>query len=332
MTNPLAWPTVLAAVLHGDGTFSWTHWDVHPSVAIGCLLLVGVYLAATHTGQPKQTGVDGVDAGRSKHIDAGRLRRLGTGHGNVVVAGGGRGLDTAPFATFVGGVAVIFVALNGPIHDLSDNYLFSAHMVQHLLLMMVAPPLLLLGIPARLLRPLAARRGIRPVVRFLTRPLIAFAIYNIVLVGWHFPAAYNLALVNHDVHIAQHLMFMAAAVIMWWPIVNPVPDLTPTLASPLQMIYLFAMGIPMSVLSAMVTFADGPLYTWYTEAPRIFELSAYDDQKLGGVIMWVPGSLIFWTAISLVFYRWSKREEDDERRARDELRRRRVAAAAAGRA
>lgn len=274
----------LATLLHDDGTFSWTHWDVHPSVLIGCLLFTGGYLAAAH----------------GLRRDNGEVQRLG-------------GMR---IAAFLSGVAVIFVALNGPIHDLSDDYLFSAHMVQHLLLMMVAPPLLLLGTPGWLLRPIIDRRGLRPLARFVTRPLIAYPIYNIVLIGWHFPRLYNLALTNHDVHIVQHLMFMTAAVIMWWPIVNPLPNLTTTLASPLQVVYLFAMGIPMSALSAMVTFADVVLYAWYAEAPRIFELSALADQQLGGVIMWVPGALIFWTAISVVFYRWSKREQENERHAR----------------
>lgn len=325
MMNPLATPAALAALLHGDGTFSWTHWDVHPSVLIGCTLLVGGYLVAARAVR-RERGADG-------HPGSDRAARHSHGRGQDPDDVGERRLGAARLAAFFGGVAVIFIALNGPLHDLSDNYLFSAHMVQHLLLMMVAPPLLLLGMPGWLVRPVAERRGVRSVARFLTRPLIAFAIYNIVLIGWHFPGAYNLALVNHDVHIAQHLMFMTAAVIMWWPIVNPLPELTPKLASPLQMMYLFAMGIPMSALSAMVTFADGVLYAWYGEAPRIFELSAHEDQALGGVIMWVPGSLIFWTAISLVFYRWSKREECEERRAREELHQRQVAAAAvAGRA
>ncbi|NLG62345.1 MAG: cytochrome c oxidase assembly protein, partial [Candidatus Cloacimonetes bacterium] len=155
-------------------------------------------------------------------------------------------------------------------------------------------------------------RRLRAAAAFLVHPLVAFAIYNVVFTGWHFPRFYNWALEDHNVHIVQHLMFMAAAVIMWWPVVNPVPELRPT-ATPIRLLYLFALGIPMSIVSAIITLSNVVLYPFYEAAPRVFEsLGALEDQQLGGLIMWVPGAIVFWGAISIVFLRWAKREERED--------------------
>jgi len=269
----------MLSLLHGDGNFSWMAWEIHVSVLIGCVILVGVYLA-------------GVGPLRRRY-------RLGPPVGLWRVT------------AYLSGVAIIFLSLNGPLHDLSDNYLLSAHMVQHLLLMMIMPPLLLIGTPAWLLRPILRRRGMMSIARVLSHPATAFAVYNTVLIGWHLPAAYNWALENHAIHIVQHLMFMVVATMMWWPVVNPVPELT-RLSSPLQLLYLFAFGIPMSIVSAFVTMANDVLYPWYDLAPRLFGLTALDDQKLGGAIMWVPGMFVYWTAVTIVFLRWSSREDREE--------------------
>ena len=276
------------ALLHGGaGDFSWTRWELHPSILIGCGLLLAGYAALVGPIR--------------------RRYRLGdpVADGKVLY--------------WTSGVVLMFLSLNGPIHDLSDNFLFSAHMIQHMLLMLVMPPLLLLGLPAWSLRPLLRNRVMLGTARILTNPLVAFLIYNAVFAGWHFPQFYNRALVDHDVHILQHLMFMAAAVIMWWPVVNPVPELKRA-STPVRLLYLFALGIPMSIISAIITLADRVMYPFYDTAPRVFEsLSALDDQQLGGLIMWVPGALVFWGAITIIFLRWAKREEREEWRERELL-------------
>jgi putative membrane protein len=273
----------LLAVLHGDGDFSWTYFPVHLSTLVGCLGLVAGYLYA-------------VGPLRRRHALAPRADPLQTGF-------------------FLTGVAVMFLALNGPIHELSDYYLFSAHMVQHLLLTLIMPPLLLIGLPAWLVRPLLRMPVLATTARLLTSPLIAFGIYNVVFAGWHLPQFYNWALEDHNVHIIQHLMFIGAAMLVWWPVVDPVPELR-RLASPVRMLYLFALGIPMSVVSALITLSDSVLYAWYAEAPRVFNLGALDDQQMGGLIMWVPGMMVYWVAITILFFRWSGREERDEWRER----------------
>jgi putative membrane protein len=215
---------------------------------------------------------------------------------------------------FVGALLAAVVAVNGPLHDLSDWYLFSAHMVQHLLLTLVVPPLLLTGMPAwmvdGLLRPVVAFRAGAAIVRTLTRPLPAFAIYAVALVGWHLPGPYNAALEIHGWHIVEHLVLVAAALAGWWPIVSP-SRLAPALPYAAQLLYLFVFGMPMTVVAAMITGAEHVLYPFYEAAPRLFDLTPLADQRLGGVIMWVPSGLIPLAAFTVVFFRWAAAEADE---------------------
>ncbi len=211
-------------------------------------------------------------------------------------------------ASYLGAVAIIFFSLNGPLHTLSDEYLFSAHMVQHMLLMLVMPPFLIMGLPPWLIRKAMEKPGLARMARILTHPMVAFLAYNVTFIGWHIPQFYNWALVNHDLHIFQHLMFMSVAVMMWWPVVNPVPELERIPTGPLLMMYIFAFGIPSTLVAAFITLSDSVFYPWYAVAPRVTSLSPLDDQRLGGLIMWIPGMLIFWVGISAVFFRWTKDE------------------------
>jgi putative membrane protein len=204
----------------------------------------------------------------------------------------------------------LFLSLNGWLHDLSDFYLFSGHMVQHLLLALVVAPLLIMGTPGWMLRPALAWGRVRSVAQWLTNPLRAFAIFNVTLCAWHLPPLYNLAMAHHNVHIVQHLMFLVTSVLMWWPILSPLPEL-PRLAYPLQMLYLFLMSIPMSIVAVYIAYADSILYPAYATAPRIWGISPMEDQLIGGLIMWIPGGLFFFTVISVIFFRWQQRDGDE---------------------
>jgi putative membrane protein len=264
-------------------------FEVFPSILIGCVYLAGGYLLVVG---PLRRRFGWMEEGPS------RWR----------------------VASWMTAVAIIFLALNGPLHALSDNFLFSAHMVQHMLLMLIMPPLLILGLPPRLVQRAVERRWVLRAGRFLTHPVFAFTAYNVVFIGWHFPDMYNWALMDHTVHIAQHLMFMGVAVMMWWPVFNPAPKLERIPTGPLLMVYVFAFGIPSTAVSAFITLSDDVFYSWYAAAPRVIGLSPLDDQRLGGLIMWIPGMLIFWLAISIVFFRWNKdefREWKDEAEAFD---------------
>jgi putative membrane protein len=271
------------ALLHGE-PFSWTEWRVYSDFMTGWLLMVGAYF-----------------------LVIGPLRHRFPGS---------RPVPGKRVAAFTAGMALMFLALQGPLHELSDYYLFSAHMVQHLVLILLMPPFLLYGTPDWVLRPVVRVRVLGAIAAFLTFPVVSFLLNNGIFLAWHFPGPYDLMMRNHDVHVAMHLMIMATGVIMWWPIMSPLPEL-PRIAPPLQMIYLFLAGIPMMISAAFITLAQTELYSWYVEAPRLFALTPLDDQRLGGVIMWVPGGLALWVAITVVYFRWTHREvREDEPRMR----------------
>src|SRR6267143_1015942 len=250
----------------------WNRWDIHPSVAAGLVLLGGLY----------------------------------------VYLGGLRGTSRRKIAAFVGALLVLFGALNGPLHNLSDRYLFSVHMAQHLLLTLLFPPLLLYGTPAWVVRPILSLRWVTALGRVVTRPVIAAAVFTAPIVVWHVPMFYEAALRHHDLHIVQHLVFLGTAVVMWWPVLSPVPEL-PRIPYPGQMLYLFLLGLPMSITGAMITLADSVLYPFYAAAPRVWKgVDALSDQQIGGLLMWVVGGLALWGAMTVVWFRWSVREREGD--------------------
>jgi putative membrane protein len=267
------------ALLHNEA-FSWSEWKLYPDFMVGWLLFGGAYF-----------------------LFAGPLRHRFPGS---------RPVPAWRLASFTVGLLIMLVSLQGPMHELSDYFLFSAHMVQHLAVMMVMPPFLLVGLPDWMLRPALRLPGVRRAAGWLTRPLVAFALINVIFGAWHFPGPYDLMMRDHDVHVAMHLMIMAVGVITWWPVMSPLPEI-PRIAAPLQMIYLFVLGVPMMVVAALITLAENELYIWYVEAPRVFAITALQDQKLGGAIMWVPGFLILWAGITAVYFRWTRREGAEER-------------------
>ena len=207
-------------------------------------------------------------------------------------------------ASFTGALLVVFLALNSPLHNLSDTYLFSAHMAQHLLLTLVFPPLLLYGTPAWVVRPLLEPRWILAAARVVTRPLVAAIIFSAPIVIWHVPVLYEAALRDHNLHIVQHLVFLSTAVIMWWPVLSPIPEL-PRAQHLVQLLYLFLLGIPMSVTGALITLSGSVLYPFYATAPRVGGLSPLDDQQIGGLLMWVLGGLMLWIVMTVIWFRYS---------------------------
>jgi putative membrane protein len=212
---------------------------------------------------------------------------------------------------FTAGLAVMFLSLNGPVHDISDYYLFSGHMVQHLVLTIVTPPLLLLGTPGWMLRPALRIGWVKAIAEAVSTPRAAFTLFNLVLAAWHLPPLYNAAMYYHEVHILQHLMFLVSAVLMWWPMLSPLPEL-PRLSFPGQMLYSFLMTLPMTIVAIFIVYADHVLYPAYASAPRLWGLSPLEDQRLGGLIMWIPGGLFFYLLTSVIFFRWVTTQRDDQ--------------------
>ncbi|HET9002430.1 MAG TPA: cytochrome c oxidase assembly protein, partial [Gemmatimonadaceae bacterium] len=237
--------THFALLLHGAAPLSWTGFTIHWSTVIGCAALAGLY------------------EWRSRAAAADPSL--------------GAPPSGAQRARFITGLMILLLSLNGPLHDLSDSFLFSAHMVQHLVLTLVVPPLLITGTPVSLFRQALRSPGITRVARVVTRAGFCFAAFNLVIAAWHFPGMYNFALAHHAVHIAQHLMFITAAVLMWWPLLSPVPEL-PRLSYPLQMLYCFLMTIPMSIVAIYIAYSGTLLYPAYASAPRVWQISPLQDQ------------------------------------------------------
>jgi len=235
--------------------------------------------------------------------------------GGLYIYLGGLHASKRRVASFSAALLVLFLALNGPLHNLSDNYLFSAHMAQHLVLTLVFPPLLLYGTPAEVIRPLLRPRWVMVVARVVTRPLAAGIIFSAPIAIWHVPMLYEAALRNHNLHILQHLVFLATATLMWWPVLSPVPEL-PRAQHLLQMVYLFLLGIPMSVTGALITLSDSVLYPFYTTAPRVGGLAPLEDQQIGGLLMWVLGGLMLWIVMSVVWFRYSVWDQRSDAEAR----------------
>ena len=205
---------------------------------------------------------------------------------------------------FTGGVVALWLAIASPL-DAFSGLLLSAHMVQHLLLMSVAPPLILLGAPLLpLLRGLPrkfARDGVGPflvwpalrrVGNAITHPVSCWIIMAITLCAWHVPAAFDLTLRSPPWHKVEHICFLGASLLFWWPVVRPFPSRPkwPLWSVP---VYLLAADLLNTALSAILTFSDRVLYRSYMAVPRLFGTTSLADQNCAGVIMWVPGSLVF---------------------------------------
>lgn len=267
-----------AGLFHPFSPHTGTWWILEPGISFGLITLAILYLLAV-----------------------GPLR---------VRLGGPVRFERGPTIFFMSAIVLLFVSLQGPLHELSDYYLFSAHMVQHLLVTLIMPPLLLSGLPVWLLDQVLRMRFVFPIARFLTGPFIGFALFNVVFALWHVPSFYQRALGQPAIHSLEHVLFMGTAVLTWWPIFSPSLVL-PRLSDPVQMLYLFAQSIIPTILGAMITFADIILYPYYASAPRVIGLSAMDDQQAAGLLMWLGGATVVLLILTHRFFRWMDLDADD---------------------
>lgn len=246
-----------------------TQWTWEPSVVLGILLTGGAYIYAI-----------------------GPLRR--------------RRARPAPsrfqVGCFVAAEVILFISLLSPLDAIGDRYLFSAHMVQHLLLATVWPPLLLMSLPDWIVRPVFRVRAIAPLLAFLTYPAVALVLFNVDVYLWHIPASYDATLLHRHVHILEHVTFMFFGLVNWWPVLSPLRE--QRLSYPFQILFLLADGMFMMVLGIVFTFSPVVFYSAYSSAPRLWGLSALSDQQIGGLVMWYPGNLPYGALIAIAFYRW----------------------------
>jgi putative membrane protein len=282
------------------GQLLLTAWDFQPSVVGGCLALLALYAVAWRR------------TARLPRAAACAAPRSAALPGNVPCEQERPGLRYRP-PLFVAGVLVLLLALVSPLDTLGDTYLFSAHMAQHMLLLQVVPPLLLLGMPSRLWRRIVAWPPADRLERFLGRPLLAWPIGVITLWAWHAPALYNAALGNENLHTFQHLTFLVAATIFWWPVVAPLRERR-RLPSWAAVGYLMLGALSSSILGIILTFSPADIYPGYLHPvdslgilPLVWGqwgLTPAADERLGGGLMWVAGGLIYLLAIVLTVARW----------------------------
>jgi putative membrane protein len=206
------------------------------------------------------------------------------------------------------GVLAMWVASDYPVHDIAERYNFSVHMVQHLIFTMVVAPLLLLGLPAWLLRLVLRPRWLFSTVRTLSRFVPALVIFNVVLVFTHWPLIVDAALNSGLVHFLVHVLLVVSSLIVWMPIVSPLPEI-PRLQPVLRMLYLFAWSVVPTVPASFLTFGASPLYKFYEHVPHLYGMSTLEDQQAAGLIMKIGAGLLLWLIIAVVFFRWASEEE-----------------------
>ena len=270
-------------------------WTFEPGVIAGLLCLsLGYALAATGL----RATVFRLGGPPPRWLPPGAMSRERAGH-----------LSPRQVICFYVGLLVVAGALLSPLHAIGERYLLTAHMAQHLLITLVAPPLLLLGTPGWMLRPLLTREPIASVARQLLTPIPAFFAFNFVFVVWHVPAIYDLSLHLLPLHAVEHGLFLALALVTWWPVLGPLPEY-PRLPYGAQVLYLFFQSVPPTILGAIITLAQVPLYPTYWDAPRVGAflgfpvLQPLDDQQLGGLTMWIPGALGYFLVLSIIWFLW----------------------------
>lgn len=254
-----------------------TNWELHPSVVIGCVLLLGIYYCA---------------AGFKLN---------------------GKAIN------FTLGVLIIFIALCSPIDELSDDYLFSVHMLQHMLLYLTAPALMIAGLTEPMVQSWLGFPLIARIERILGFPPLALIIAVVTFWAWHFPSLYNATLQNEVIHIFEHITFMIAGAILWWPVFKPIRE--HRLAPVAAIVYISIAASLDGLLGIIFTIADTPFYASYAnpagepEAVAMIRkqwgLTQLYDQKLGGSIMWGFGSVIFLWAMMEVMIGWFREGEEE---------------------
>lgn len=210
---------------------------------------------------------------------------------------------------FYSAIFIFYLAVGSPLDQIGERFLFSAHMLQHQLLVYPAAILFLLGIPAWMIDSFLGPRERHPVLRLLTHPIICGLIYTVVISVWHMPYLYDWALRDKVVHVLEHLMFFGAALFYWWPMLSPSRVLPPA-SYPAQILYFFAVVVGMTPVFAYITFSHEILYPTYEYAPRIIaDFSPADDQLLAGAGMKLVGTFIALAAVAISFSRWYRATE-----------------------
>jgi cytochrome c oxidase assembly factor CtaG len=227
---------------------------------------------------------------------------------------GGRGAGWRQALAFGGFVVVLLAALVSPIDALGENYLFSAHMTQHILLGDIAPLLLLLSLSRVILRPSTRRltafeRKLGP----LAAPAAFLVVWLSLVYLWHIPALYDAAIEHPALHALEHTSFFLAGIAVWWPLIQPVP-MRRRMTGLAPFAYIGVAKVGLGVLGLYLTWSSSVAYAHYETVPRIWGLSAIEDQNVGGAIMMVEQSLVLVVCFFVLFVRMLLQSEEEERR------------------
>ena len=227
---------------------------------------------------------------------------------NRLVPAGEPPAERGQVVSYLLGVLALWVASDWPLGPLGAGYLVSVHTVQYLLFTMVAPPLLLHGTPRWIFRWKLRLPVVNRLIRFLSRPLVAFAVFNVVLLATHLPAVVDTLKTSQAGSFAIDAAWLFAGIVFWWQVLGPLPELEP-LSYPGRILFLLLNVFIPTVPAAFLTFADYPIYAVYELAPPLGGFSARDDQQLAGLIMKLVGGLIIFGTASVLFFRWYLKEE-----------------------
>ncbi|PYI49977.1 cytochrome c oxidase assembly factor CtaG [Paenibacillus flagellatus] len=238
---------------------------------------------------------------------------------------------------FLLGIAIYYFAHGGPL-NLLGHLMFSAHMTAMSLAYLIAPPLMLLGIPGWMVRPVMAAKGIGKVIEWLTKPLITVVCFNVLFSFYHLPDVHDYIMTHYTIHSIFFFVLLVAAFMMWWPIIGPIRDHY-KLSELMKMGYIFANGVLITPACALIIFADSSVYATYNDpqvwatamgycvpagsdvlleqfkGPQFFAIfDAQEDQQLGGVVMKIMQEITYGAALAYIFFNWYFRE-----RAKDDL-------------
>ena len=210
-------------------------------------------------------------------------------------------------AVFLLGVTLMFLSLVSPLDAAADR-LLSMHMLQHVFLTTVGPPLVLLGLPPGLLSPVFQNERVLKAAKLLFNPVATATLFIVNMWFWHVPPVYGAALDHLSIHIVMHLAFIGTGILFWWPVVQPTPA-TGRHGEGSRLLYLFATGMPMGLLALLFFASSGVIYEHYATADRLWGLSARDDQQIAGLVMGALGEAASFAAITILFFRFLDHEE-----------------------
>jgi cytochrome c oxidase assembly factor CtaG len=258
-----------APLLHAGRPVTWDGWSFEPTVVAGAVIVCGFYVWALSTTHTR--------------------------------------LDARRAVFFYAGVLTMFASLASPL-DAAAHHLLSFHMLQHVVLATIGPPLVLLGLPPGMLRPLLGPGALGRAARVLTNPVLTGTLFLLNMWLWHVPPVYEAALDHLGVHIAMHVAFMTTGLLYWWPVIDPLPELS-RMSDGARMLYIFASGMPMALLALLLLASSSVVYGFYDQPPYLWGIEPLADQQVAGLIMGALGEAAGFVAISLLFFRYLGREE-----------------------